>query len=307
MQFELEIIKGLQSISNGFLNFLASAISFLGEQYMLIIMAAVIYFILDKEFGETFCFTTLFSNTMNGVLKLIINRTRPFVKDPEVKNLKESTATGSSFPSGHSQGSSAMYFSVAHHYKKKLGWIIASIIVFLVMFSRMYLGAHYLTDTLAGCAFGLLFVFLCPWLYSKFGTTPEKKLIFFGVICLLILPVAIGFAIGATREQILLRRDFYTGYASLLAVGPTIYVENKFTKFDTKGVPLLMRILRCVIAIIIVLAIYFGLVTLWPNKIIILDMIRYFSLLFVGIGIYPLIFRNTRLFKAKNKEEKATE
>ena len=63
MQFELEIIKGLQSISNGFLNFLASAISFLGEQYMLIIMAAVIYFIINKEFGETFCFTTLFSNT----------------------------------------------------------------------------------------------------------------------------------------------------------------------------------------------------------------------------------------------------
>ncbi|MBO7086485.1 MAG: hypothetical protein J6W25_05155, partial [Bacilli bacterium] len=63
-------------------------------------------------------------------------------------------------------------------------------------------------------------------------------------------------------------------------------------------------ILRCVFAIVIVLAIYFGLVTLWPNKVIILDMIRYFSLLFVGIGIYPLIFRNTRLFRAK---EKATE
>ena len=306
MQFELEIIKGLQSISNGFLNFLASAISFLGEQYMLIIMAAVIYFIINKEFGETFCFTTLFSNTMNGVLKLFFNRTRPFVKDPEVKNLKESTATGSSFPSGHSQGASAMYFSVAHHYKKKLGWIIASIIVFLVMFSRIYLGAHYPTDTLAGCAFGLLFVFLCPWLYSKFNKTPEQKLIFFGVICLAILPVALIY-IPKNHDQVLLRRDFYTGYASLLACGPTVYIENKFTKFDTKGVPLLMRILRCVIAIVIVLAIYFGLVKLWPNKVIILDMIRYFLLLFVGIGIYPLIFRNTRLFRAKNKEEKATE
>ena len=192
-----------------------------------------------------------------------------------------------------------LFLIILHHYKKKLGWIIASIIVFLVMFSRIYLGAHYPTDTLAGCAFGLLFVFLCPWLYSKFSKTPEQKLIFFGVICLAILPVAIGFAVGATREQILLRRDFYTGYASLLACGPTVYIENKFTKFDTEGVPLLMRILRCIIAIIIVLAIYFALVKLWPNKIIILDMIRYFSLLFVGIGIYPLIFRNTRLFRAK--------
>lgn len=306
MQFEIEIIKGLQSISNGFLNFLASAISFLGEQYMLIIMAAVIYFIINKEFGETFCFTTLFSNTMNGAFKLFFNRTRPFVKDPEIKNLKESTATGSSFPSGHSQGSSAMYFSVAYHYKKKIGWIIASIIVFLVMFSRMYLGAHYLTDTLAGCAAGLIFVFVCPWLYSKFSKTPEQKLIFFGVISLAILPIALIY-IPKNFDEVLLRRDFYTGYASLLAVGPTIYIENKFTKFDTEGVPLLMRILRCAIAIIIVLAIYFGLVKLWPNKVIILDMIRYFSLLLVGIGIYPLIFRNTALFRAKKKEEKATE
>ena len=306
MQFELEFIKALQSISNGFLNFIASAISFLGEQYMLIIMAAIIYFIIDKEFGEIFCFTTLLSNVMNGVLKLLFNRTRPFVKDPDVKNLKESTATGSSFPSGHSQGASAMYFSVAYHYKKKLFWIIASIIVFLVMFSRIYLGAHYPTDTIAGCAFGLVFCFLGPWLYSKFSKTPEQKLIFFSAICLIILPFVFIY-LPKDRAEVLLRRDFYTGYACILAVGPTVYIENKITKFDTEGVPLLMRILRCVIAIVIVLAIYFGLVTLWPNKIIILDMIRYFALLFVGIGIYPLIFRNTALFRAKKKEEKATE
>ena len=305
MQFELEMIKGLQSISNEFLNLLASLISFLGEQYTLIILAALIYFVIDKEFGETYCFTTLFSNVMNGVMKLIINRPRPFVKDPDVKNLKESTATGSSFPSGHSQGASAMYFTIANHYKKKLFWVIASVIVFLVMFSRIYLGAHYLTDTLAGCALGLVFCFLCPWLYSKFNKTPEQKLIFFGVISLVLLPVAIGFAIGADRATILLRRDFYTGYGCVLALGPTVYIENKLTKFEK--VDLKWRLLRFVLSLVFILGTYFGLVKLWPNKIIILDMIRYFSIVFIGVGVYPLIFRNTRLFRNKNKakEEKA--
>lgn len=300
MQFELELIKALQTVSNGFLNTVASLISFFGEQYMLIIIAALIYFIIDKEFGETFCFTVLLNNAINGVLKLFINRPRPFLKDPEIKNLKESTATGSAFPSGHSQGASAIYFSIAHHYKKRLFWIIASIIVFLVMFSRIYLGAHHLTDTLAGCAIGLIFCFLCPWLYSKFNKTPEQKLILFGAISLLLLPVALIY-ITKDRELMLLRRDFYTGYASFLAIGPTVYIENKITKFDTKGVDLKWRILRFVIGLAFILGTYFGLVKLWPNKIIILDMIRYFSIVFIGVGIYPLIFRNTRLFKAKKE------
>ena len=300
MAFELEIIKFLQSFANDFLTAFASIISFFGEQYMLIILAAFIYFIISKEFGETYVFTVLCSNTMNGVFKLFINRTRPFVKDAGVKNLKESTATGSSFPSGHSQGASAMYFSIARLYRRKLYWIIASIIVFLVMFSRIYLGAHYLTDTLAGCAFGLVFVFFCPWLYSKFRKTPEQKLIFFTAISLLLLPVALIY-LPHDRAEVLLRRDFYTGYASFLAVGPTIYLENKITKFDTAGVNLIWRILRFIIALIVVLGIYFALAKLWPNKIIILDMIRYFAIVFVGVGIFPLIFRNTRLFRAKKE------
>lgn len=301
MQFEQDLIIALQSISNGFFNFVASAISFLGEQYMLIIIAALIYFVINKEFGETYCFTTLFSNSINGTLKLFFNRTRPFVKNEEIKNLKESTATGTSFPSGHSQGAAAMYFTIANHYKKKLFWVIASVIVFLVMFSRIYLGAHYLTDTLAGCAIGLGLCFLCPWLYSKFNKTPEQKLIFFGAISLILLPIAIGFSFG-DREAMLLRRDFYTGYASFLALGPTVYIENKITKFDTVGVALRWRILRFVIALVVVLGVYFGLLKLWPNKIIILDMIRYFSIIFVGVALYPLIFRKTRLFRAKNDE-----
>lgn len=299
MQFELDFIKGLQSISNGFLNFLASAISFLGEQYMLIILTALIYFVISKEWGETFCFTTILSNAFNGVFKLLFNRQRPFVKDPEVQNLKSSTATGTSFPSGHSQGAAAMYFSIAHHLKKKLYWIIASIVVFLVMFSRIYLGAHYPTDTLAGCALGLGFCFLCPWLYSKFNKTPEQKLIFFGVISLILLPIAIGFAIGADRETILLRRDFYTGYGCVLALGPTVYIENKLTKFDTEGIGLGWRFLRFAIGLVFILGTYFGLKMLWPNEIIILDMIRYFAIIFVGVGLYPLIFKNTRLFRKK--------
>lgn len=308
MQFELDMIKGLQSISNGFLNFLASAISFLGEQYMLIILTAFIYFVISKEWGESFCFTTLFSNAMNGVFKLFFNRTRPFTKDPGVKNLKESTATGSSFPSGHSQGASVMYFSIAHHYKKKLYWIIASVIVFLVMFSRIYLGAHYLTDTLAGCALGLAFCFLCPWLYSKFNKTPEQKLVFFGIISLALLPIAIIFAVKDAgsptyRDAILLRRDFYTGYACLIATGPTVYLENKFTKFEEENISLKWKLLRFALGLVFILGTYFGLQKLWPNKIIILDMIRYFSLLFVGVGVYPFIFRNTRLFKAKKVNE----
>ena len=82
---------------------------------------------------------------------------------------------GPSFPSGHSLNSSVVYLTLALLVTPLLprrnarGFVIgaALVLVLLIGISRLYLGVHWLTDVLAGWAFGLTWAVLCRLLEKK--------------------------------------------------------------------------------------------------------------------------------------------
>ncbi|OGH72209.1 MAG: hypothetical protein A2921_03745 [Candidatus Magasanikbacteria bacterium RIFCSPLOWO2_01_FULL_43_20b] len=94
------------------------------------------------------------------LIKIIIDRPRPI--DAFVF---EDTA---SFPSGHATVAGAFYgfltYLLWRNFKntkyRELVIIAGAILVFLIGFSRLYLGVHYLTDVLAGYLVGLLWFFV---------------------------------------------------------------------------------------------------------------------------------------------------
>ncbi len=74
---------------------------------------------------------------------------------------------GYSFPSGHSFFALVIYGMTAYlmsrdmqERHRKLLWLVAATMIFLVGFSRIYLGEHYPSDVIAGFAIGL------PWLWA---------------------------------------------------------------------------------------------------------------------------------------------
>jgi len=78
-------------------------------------------------------------------------------------------AFGSSFPSGHAMGSTIAYSTVAYlaaRLHKRL-WarfvtmFLALLLIFLICFSRLYLGVHYPSDVLAGVIVGLAWAAFC--------------------------------------------------------------------------------------------------------------------------------------------------
>lgn len=97
---------------------------------------------------------------VNVLLKYTFQRARPHFEQPLVE-----LATYS-FPSGHTSGATVFYgilaaycvMQVASAGRRLLILLAAAVMTALVAYSRVYLGAHYLSDVLAGVAVG------CAWL-----------------------------------------------------------------------------------------------------------------------------------------------
>jgi membrane-associated phospholipid phosphatase len=99
---------------------------------------------------------------LNVGLKNSFQRPRPAWEDPLIQ------LSTYSFPSGHAVGSTVFYGMlcalVFAHTRSRLWRTVAATVavamVLLVCFSRIYLGAHYPTDVIAGIAVGTVWVLL---------------------------------------------------------------------------------------------------------------------------------------------------
>ena len=154
-QISVDLIIWLQNTGGTLGKMFFNFISFLGEAYIYILILAIVYWAYDKKFGEYLGTTLGISLSTNNFIKGVTQLPRPFESYGEIENLRPETSYGSSFPSGHTQGFSAFLFAIAYRLKK-YWWLIAIVLTFLMMMSRMYLGVHYLRDVIVGASLGLV-------------------------------------------------------------------------------------------------------------------------------------------------------
>jgi membrane-associated phospholipid phosphatase len=100
---------------------------------------------------------------LNVLLKYTFQRARPSFDEPLV------TLTTYSFPSGHTVAATVFYgvlacylVCVCHSWRVRVAVVaVAGTMVALVALSRVYLGAHYLSDVMAAVAVGAAWVTIC--------------------------------------------------------------------------------------------------------------------------------------------------
>jgi membrane-associated phospholipid phosphatase len=100
---------------------------------------------------------------LNVLLKNLFDRARPGWADPLM------ALTGPSFPSGHTMMATIIYGYMAIYLMLAIAswrWrifiaTVTILLVFVVALSRMYLGAHYLSDVLAAMAAGTAWLAFC--------------------------------------------------------------------------------------------------------------------------------------------------
>jgi undecaprenyl-diphosphatase len=137
-----------------------------GFAFLLLVAAAAVAFLASRRaFAEAILVALAFvgGQALNGVMKVAFERPRPEFRDPHL-NLHTF-----SFPSGHAMVSTAVYGAITIIVLRRVrrtatrAAIIAAaaLLVGLIGVSRIYLGAHYVSDVLAGVSLGLAWLTLC--------------------------------------------------------------------------------------------------------------------------------------------------
>jgi len=288
-QAEIQFLQYLESMRTDFSVKLFEGITMIGEETILILLVGILYFAYDKDLAKRIGYITITSMCLNNVVKNLVKRPRPFASGA-VNPARAHTATGYSFPSGHTQ--TIATWSTAFAVLLKKAWVsaLAGIAIAAVAFSRLFLGVHYPSDVIVGAVLGVVIAIGLSVVYDR--TEDMRKL--YRDTCLLLLPFAVLFMIKADP----LYNDFYKLYGMLVGLYFATIIEEKYALL-TYDVVWWKKVLRVVIGLAVLLAIKEGVKLLDVFGILhislILDTIRYMLLVIAGFGVCPILFKKINL------------
>ncbi len=231
MQFEVEIIKSLQMLSNSFMDGLNKVLSFFGTETFFMIVALVLYWCIDKRFGHRFFNVYILGVAVTNAMKIGFKRTRPFNAYPhDVRSIGD-PETSYSFPSGHTEtiASVSTLLTIKYGKKYKVVPLLGVVLTLLVMVSRMYLGQHYLSDVFCGLTVGIFCAIAFNALMSLFKDKEEWFAIPAVVLSAALIGVLSG--LGSLAES----PDMLKGIGAFVAFDIGYFIEKKFVKYDIKA------------------------------------------------------------------------
>ena len=131
----------------------------------ILLFAIVLFFIWKRWWPSLLTLVVAVPGGMllNEMVKLLVHRHRPYVDGAFVD------WSGYSFASGHTIGATLLYGQLAlfilplikRRHRRALVIATTTVLILSVGFSRIALGAHYLTDVLAAIFFGSFWLMFC--------------------------------------------------------------------------------------------------------------------------------------------------
>ena len=263
---DINILLALQDFRNGTGAFLAAFLSkmtWLGETNTAIVIMALLYWCVSKDFGTYFLMGWSGNRLVNGMLKVTVCAYRPWIRDARVLPYGDSitTATGYSFPSGHTMNAATLFGGGA--VRKDLPRVLRvmlGLLVLLVAFSRNYLGVHTPQDVLVGIVAGTLVMYLTMKLMQWVKDHPEKDIL---VVCIgvgLAIAVAIYAAVKpypidkdetgkVLVEGAKMANDTFKGVSWCIAFLTGWILERRFVRFST-DISMMKRMTRLTVGLL---------------------------------------------------------
>ncbi len=158
----IDLVLALQNAGDWLLT-LMQFFSQLGTEDFFFIVLPLIYWSIDAGLGVRVGMILAIGNVFNYIGKLALAGPRPYWVSSDVRAWWPETSFGA--PSGHAQHAMSVWGIIAA--SRREGWVrtICILLIFMIGFSRIYLGAHFPHDVILGWLIGglILWAFLRYW------------------------------------------------------------------------------------------------------------------------------------------------
>ncbi len=259
----LLLLQKFREATGGALNTFFLQISDLSYGVFIWMLACILFWAVDKKTGAFLFLNVAVNRFLMQLLKLTFCVYRPWIRFSQIVPVE--TASGYSFPSGHSVTSASNYGTVLARYGKKHKPLGAFMIVMLLltMFSRNYIGVHTPQDVVVGAALGLTMVFVCirawEWIEEKPGR--DRIIPCAGIVLTVLFLVYISLKsypldYGADGKLLVdpakMMKDGYKDAGRFLGVSLGWYLERRYVRFSM-DVSALTKVTRCGVGALIIL------------------------------------------------------
>lgn len=276
MDTQVEIMKAIQSVSSPALDFVAEAVTWLGEQYFALAVLLFLYWCCDKRLGRWAIYSTLAGALLSNSVKILVKKERP-IGYPGIRSLHTETATGYSFPSGHTTQAGSLYTGIALWFGRA-GYIVAALVLTaLVALSRLYLGCHWPNDVVAGFLIGTVLTVILYKIFQKFE---NRFPVLFAVTSAIFVPFLL-----VTGDV----ADFWKVFGLAAGASAAFFLEERYTRFETEGLTAKRRILRMLTGFAVTGAIFIVLKLVLPEGNL-FYFIRYSAVAVGCLFLAPLAF-----------------
>ncbi len=222
----------------------------------------LIFWSVDRSLGYWIITNCLSGHLVNNSLKLTACIYRPWIRDHRIVPAPQAveSATGYSFPSGHTQMSMSFFGSIAVHFRSRsrLICVLCAAAVLLTGFSRNYLSVHTPQDVIVSIMVGLVLLYLNALLFGKLRQNPElvPRFAAAGILIAVLLLVYFewktypmdyidGVLVVDPQEM---KIDGFAAIGAWIGFLTGSVIECKYIRFSTEG-PVLRRAVRTVLGI----------------------------------------------------------
>ena len=215
----------------------------------LIMIPVFVYWVVSKRKGLYTLVSYYLCCGFNAIVKLTVCAYRPWIRDARVHPAGDAitTATGYSFPSGHTVTAGPIYggLAVVSWSWKKFVSVILGIFLLLTAFSRNYLGVHTPQDVFVGICESVFWLIIVAKIFTYLDEHPEKEnlllLICFivgwlGIAYITFKPYPMDYVDGKLLvDPQKMMNDGYGDICLLIAFPVAWYIEKRWIGFQAPG------------------------------------------------------------------------
>ena len=215
----------------------------------LVMIPVFVYWVINKRKGLYTLVSYYLCCGFNAIVKLTVCAYRPWIRDARVHPAGDAitTATGYSFPSGHTVTAGPIYggLAVVSWSWKKIVSVIMILFLLLTAFSRNYLGVHTPQDVFVGIFESVFWLIIVAKIFEYLDQHPEREnlllLICFivgwlGIVYITFKPYPMDYVDGKLLvDPQKMMNDGYGDIGLLIAFPVARYIEKRWIGFQAPG------------------------------------------------------------------------